>query len=88
MATIQQRQDWMAEQKEWNRQFRFSNNLTTAGCLVRRRFDEPALLGATEGPPGRSVEVFRNRKREPLSGSSGTGSSNSFRSSNESATTE
>jgi hypothetical protein len=37
-----------------NRQFRFSNNLTTAGCLVRQRFDEPASLGVTEGPPGRS----------------------------------
>jgi hypothetical protein len=37
-----------------NRQFRFSNNLTTAGCLVRQRFDEPALLGVTEGTPGRS----------------------------------
>jgi hypothetical protein len=41
----------------------FSNNLTTAGCLVRQRFDEPALpalLGVTEGPFRPLVEVFRN----------------------------
>jgi hypothetical protein len=37
-----------------NGQFRFSNNLTTAGCLVRQHFDEPALLCVTKGPPGRS----------------------------------
>jgi hypothetical protein len=49
----EERTDWRSEVNS-NRQFRFSNNQTTAGCLVRQRFDEPALLGVTEGPPGRS----------------------------------
>jgi hypothetical protein len=37
-----------------NGQFRFSNNLTTAGCWVRQRFDEQALLGVTKGHASRS----------------------------------
>jgi hypothetical protein len=70
--------DSVREPKLWrsgmnsNRQFRFWNNLTTTGCSVRQRFDEPALLGVTAGLPAASrgvpkpspravVQKFQNR---------------------------
>jgi hypothetical protein len=42
-----------------NWQFRFSNDPTTAGCLVRQHFDEP-LFGRLEDRASRSLaELFR-----------------------------
>jgi hypothetical protein len=70
-----------------NWQFRSSNNLTKAGCLVWQQFDEP-LFGRLEDRASPSlVELFRNHHRDLSSGSSrtGTGSSNSILSASQSS---
>jgi len=56
-----------------NWQFRSTNNLTTAGCLVRQHFDEPLLVRLEPGRRGRSAscsetitETYRLEVPEPV----------------------